>query len=398
MRNTFNILFYANRSKERDGQVPILCRITLNGTVSQFSCQMSVPIRLWDPKAGRLKGRGERSIKLNNNLDDIRSRIVDVYRELATQGCVNSAREIKNNLFRKKNCQITLLDGLDKQIQIISSMVGKDRSISTYYKYKIVRDHCADYMKHVLKRDDITFGELNEAFMRGFCLYLRDRVKLCRSSVWVYQMPIRKVVNAAYNDGIIPRNPFINFHISPDVKERGFLTEIQLRSMIAYHYPEGNKLAFTRDMFVFCCLTGLSFADLSELTSDEIMEFNGAKWIVSRRKKTHVPFQAKLLPTALEIIERYGNKEKGMPLFNVGKYATVNQRIKKIGKECGVSDNLCFHQARHTFATLALSMGMSMESLKSILGHTDIQTTQIYAKITSSKLDKDYSCMETFRP
>lgn len=398
MRNTFNILFYANRSKERDGHMPILCRITVKGTVAQFSCQMSVPVRLWNPKTGRLKGRSDMALKYNKTLDDIRSRVFEIYQALALRGGVNSASEIKVILLRKRDNETTLLSGLDREIRIISTMVGKDRSASTFNKYKIVRGHCADYLRGALGMRDILLEELDESFLRGFCMYLRDKLNLQRSSVWVYQMPIRKVVNSAYNDGIITRNPLNNFRVSPDVRERGFLTEAQLRHMIAYSYPDGSKLAFTRDLFVFCCMTGLSFADLSKLTMNEIVEFNGARWIVSKRKKTRVQFQAKLLPTAIEILDRHGRVEKGMPLFEVGKYATVNKRLKKIGKDCGVSDNLCFHQARHTFATLALSMGMSMESLKTILGHTDIQTTQIYAKITSAKLDKDYSCMASFRP
>lgn len=398
MRNTFNILFYANRSKERDGHMPILCRITVKGTVAQFSCQMSVPVRLWNPKTGRLKGRSDMALMYNKTLDDIRSRVFEIYQALALRGGVNSASEIKVILLRKRDNETTLLSGLDREIRIISTMVGKDRSASTLHKYQIARDHCAGYMRAVLGRDDIPIDELDESFIRGFCMYIRDRLNLSQSSAWVYQMPIRKVVNTAYNDGVIPRNPFTNFHISPDVKERGFLTEPQLHQLISLQYPEGGKLPLTRDLFVFCCFTGLSFVDLRKLTTEEIVEFNGSRWIVSRRKKTNVPFQAKLLPVALEIIERHGVEEKGRPLFDVGKYTTENKRLKKIGKDSGVSENLCFHQARHTFATLALSKGMSMESLRSILGHTDIQTTQIYAKITSSKLEKDYSCLAAFRP
>lgn len=396
MRNTFNILFYANRSKEKEGQMPVLCRITVNGTVAQFSCKMSVPSLTWDPKTGRMTGRSHQAVDCNLILDGIRARIVDVYHELSMKGGVTSAWQVREYYLGKKGSEISLLDGIDKQIEAVSSRVGRDRASSTYFKYKIVRGHCVDYMKDVLGRSDIPLAEIDESFMRGFCNYLRDRLCLSQSSVWVYQMPLRTVVTAAFNDGLILKNPFVNYRVSPDMKERGFLTEGQLRRLIHHQFPEDSLKAFTRDLFVFCCFTGLSFADLRKLSRSDIVDINDSHWIVSRRQKTKVHFQAKLLPVALDIIKRHGKDEKDEPLFDVGKYTTVCKRLKVIGAECGVSDNLCFHQARHTFATLALSKGMSMESLRSILGHTDIRTTQIYAKITCARLDKDYSCLSTF--
>ena len=393
MRNTFSLLFYANGSKKKDGLVPILCRITVSGTIAQFSCKLKVPCELWSPSTGRVSGKSRTAQNANNILDGIRSRITSTYHELAVVGRVHSARQLRDLYFGRSSDKSTLLMALKKMDDILSDRVGKDRSRSTLNKYRAVKKHLIDYLHRGLGRKDIFLTELDEDFLRGFCVFLREYAGVSQSSVWVYQMPLRTIARAAFNEGIITKNPFSSFHVSPDVKERKFLTESQLDKLTRYPYPAGNKYGFVRDMFVFCCNTGLSFVDLKNLKPEDIVEINGTFWIIARRQKTKINFQAKLLPKALEILKEYGTHEDGRPVFNIGNYCTVNNRLKRVGIDCGVSNNLTFHVARHTFATIALSKGMSMESLKSILGHTDIHTTEIYAKITTKRLEKDYSLL-----
>ncbi len=391
MRTTFSILFYINRSKDNNGLVPVICRITVNGGIAQFSCKLKVPMNLWDPHAGRVIGKSTVANNANSILDGIRARIVTVYHQLASMGLTKSANKIKEMTIGREPGKVTLLELLDKQTEIIASRVGKDRSMATLSKYRIVRRHVGEFIAKTYHEKDFPVEDLNEAFIRKYCIYLREDVGVSQSSVWVYQMPLRTVVTAAFNDGIITRNPFHNFHVSPDVKKRDFLTEGQLKFLI--RFPLKGHLDFVRDIFLFCCFTGLSFIDFKNLKPADIVELNGSRWIISKRQKTKVPYQAKLLSIPEKILNKYSPAEDGKPVFDVGGYTTVNKRLKKIGILSGISDNLTFHMARHTFATLALSKGMSMESLRSILGHTDIHTTQIYAKITSQKLEHDYSCL-----
>ncbi len=391
MRTTFNILFYINRSKEKNGLVPVLCRITVNGSIAQFSCKLRVPVSIWDPHAGRVIGKSAVANNANSILDGIRARIVTSFHQLASLGLQRSASKLKAMTIGREPNKVTLLELLDKQTEIIASRVGKDRAMATLSKYRIVRRHVEEFIAKTYHEKDFPVEDLNEAFIRKYCIYLREDVGVSQSSVWVYQMPLRTVVTAAFNDGIITRNPFHNFHVSPDVKKRDFLTEGQLKFLI--RFPLKGHLDFVRDIILFCCFTGLSFIDLKNLKPADIVELNGSRWIISKRQKTKVPYQAKLLSIPEKILDKYSPAEDGKPIFDVGGYTTVNKRLKKIGILSGISDNLTFHMARHTFATLALSKGMSMESLRSILGHTDIHTTQIYAKITSLKLEHDYSCL-----
>ena len=122
---------------------------------------------------------------------------------------------------------------------------------------------------------------------------------------------------------------------------------------------------------------------------------NGAPWIVSKRQKTGVPFQIKLLDIPMQIIERYKSFRKDKHLFNIGNLDSINKRIKKVAVMCGIKKRVSFHVSRNSWAVLALEYGMPIESVSKILGHTNITTTQIYAKVTSSKLDHDISVFES---
>ena len=122
---------------------------------------------------------------------------------------------------------------------------------------------------------------------------------------------------------------------------------------------------------------------------------NGASWIVSKRQKTGVPFQIKLMDIPMQIIRRYETFRIDKRLFNIGSLDMVNRRIKKIAQRCGIEKTVSFHLSRHSFAVLALNYGMPIESVSKILGHTNITTTQIYAKVTNKKLENDISAFES---
>ena len=119
----------------------------------------------------------------------------------------------------------------------------------------------------------------------------------------------------------------------------------------------------------------------------------GSPWIVSKRQKTGVPFQIKLMDIPIQIIKRYEPYRISNHLFNIGSHDTINKRIKEVAKLCGIEKRTSFHLSRHTFAVLALNYGMPIESVSKILGHTNITTTQIYAKVTNTKLEHDISML-----
>lgn len=219
-------------------------------------------------------------------------------------------------------------------------------------------------------------------------------VGLAQSSIWIYSIPLKHIVTAAHYNGKIPRNPFAMYHVDPDHKEREFLTLDELTAMTEIKLEDPN-MAFARDLFIFGSWTGIAFIDIKNLTEDNISMVNGVPWIVSKRQKTGVPFQIKLLDIPMQIVERYKSFRNGNHLFNIGNLDSINKRIKKVAVMCGIKKRVSFHVSRHSWAVLALEYGMPIESVSKILGHTNITTTQIYAKVTSSKLDHDISVFES---
>lgn len=224
--------------------------------------------------------------------------------------------------------------------------------------------------------------------------FMKNVVGLAQSSIWIYSIPLKHIVTAAHYNGKIPRNPFALYHVDPDHKEREFLTLDELTAMTDIKLEDPN-MAFARDLFIFGCWTGISFIDIKNLTEDNISMVNSAPWIVSKRQKTGVPFQIKLMDIPMQIVERYKSFRKGNHLFNIGNLDGINKRIKKVAVMCGIKKRVSFHVSRHSWAVLALEYGMPIESVSKILGHTNITTTQIYAKVTSTKLDHDIAVFES---
>ena len=230
--------------------------------------------------------------------------------------------------------------------------------------------------------------ELTPDFIKEFAAYLTAERGLKNATIWLNCMWLKGVVMRAHYNGLIPRNPFAQFHISPNVKEREYLTEDEIKTIMTHEF-ENPTLTLVRDLFIFACFTALSFVDMKELTTDEIVEVNGKKWIIGKRHKTDVPFQVKLLDIPMQIIERYKNRSKDKSVFGKINYWTMCKQLKKVISECGIEKQISYHCARHTFGTLALTKGMPIESVSRVLGHTNIVTTQIYAKITTQKLNTD---------
>lgn len=341
---------------------------------------------LWDAKGNRAKGKSKEAQAVNFALDNIKAQIAKHYQRISDREAYVTAEMVRNAYQGIGTEYETLLRAFDKENGAFAKRVGKDRSVRTYHKYLTVRKYVADFIKVQYRRSDISMNELTEDFICDFCLYLRNEVGLAQSTVWIYSIPLKHIVTTAHYNGKIPRNPFAQYHVDPDFKEREYLTEEELRAFATVELDNPGQ-AQARDLFLFGALTGISFIDIKNLTTENIVEMNGSKWVVSRRQKTKVPFQIKLMDEALRIIEHHKPFRKDEHLFNIGSYDAVNRRIKKVAEMCGIGKRVSFHVSRHSFAVMALNYGMPIESVSKILGHTNITTTQIYAKVTSTKLD-----------
>ncbi len=387
-RSTFKVLFYVNGSKEKNGIVPILGRVTINGSVAQFSCKQTIPKALWDAKGNRAKGKSIEARDINHALDNIKAQIIKHYQRISDREAYVTAEMVRNAYQGIGSEYETLLGAFDKDNATFQKRVGTDRVKGTYMARVRARNHVAAFIKANYKRSDLSMLELTPDFIKEFAVFLSTDRGLQNGSIWTNCMWLKGVVMRAHFNGLIPRNPFAQFHISPNIKEREYLTEEELKTLMTHEFADA-KLSYIRDIFVFASFTALSFVDVKGLTTDDIVEVNGEKWILSKRHKTKVPFQVKLLDIPLQIIKRYEEFQTDKSVFPNLNYWSICKPLKKMIKECGITKDISFHCARHGFATLALSKGMPIESVSRVLGHTNIVTTQLYAKITTQKIDHD---------
>ena len=303
-RSTFKVLSYVNGSKERNGIVPIMGRVTINGTVAQFSCKQSVPKTLWDIKGNRAKGKSKEARDINLALDNIKAQIIKHYQRISDREAFVTAEMVRNAYQGIGSEYETLLGAFDRENEVFKKRVGKDRVMATYRSRVVARNHVAAFIKYFYRRTDMSMLELTPDFIKEFAAYLSTEAGLRNGTIWEKCMWLKCVVMRAHFNGLISRNPFAQFHISPNVKEREYLTEDELKALMTHEFGDA-KLSYIRDIFVFASFTALSFVDIKELTNDNIVEVNGEKWILSKRHKTKVPFQVKLLDIPLQIIERY---------------------------------------------------------------------------------------------
>jgi len=387
-RSTFKVLFYVNGSKEKNGIVPIMGRVTINGSVAQFSCKQTIPKALWDAKGNRAKGKSIEARDINHALDNIKAQIIKHYQRISDREAYVTAEMVRNAYQGIGSEYETLLGAFDKDNATFQKRVGTDRVKGTYMARVRARNHVAAFIKANYKRSDLSMLELTPDFIKEFAVFLSTDRGLQNGSIWTNCMWLKGVVMRAHFNGLIPRNPFAQFHISPNIKEREYLTEEELKTLMTHEFADA-KLSYIRDIFVFASFTALSFVDVKGLTTDDIVEVNGEKWILSKRHKTKVPFQVKLLDIPLQIIKRYEEFQTDKSVFPNLNYWSICKPLKKMIKECGITKDISFHTARHGFATLALSKGMPIESVSRVLGHTNIVTTQLYAKITTQKIDHD---------
>ena len=391
-RSTFSVLFYANKSKLKNGIVPIMGRVTINGTQSQFSCKQSIPLAMWDVNGNRAKGRSREALQLNRDLDYIKAQLIKHYQNLSDKEGFVTAEMVRNAYQGFGSEYETLLNAFDKDIASFKKRVGIDRVQSTLWAMQLSRKDVATFIQLHYRRSDMSMLELTPDFIKEFAAYLSTDRGLASGTIWQRCMWLKGVVMRAHYNGKIPRNPFAQFHISPNCKEREFLTEDELKLVMTHEFEDAD-LAFVRDIFVFICWTALAFVDVKNLTTDNIVDINGDKWIVSHRQKTNVPFQVKLMDVPLQIIERYKHLQEDKYVFGNLNYWSICKKLKKVISACRIEKQISLHCGRHSWATLALSKGMPIESVSRVLGHTNIVTTQIYARITSQKLNDDLTML-----
>ena len=390
MKSIFRVVFYLiSNYVNKEGKTSVMLRIYLNNErLSLGSTGISVKSSQWDKEKERIKGRTTEALNTNLQLDNIASGLQSIFRRIEMSDVVSLER-IKSEFLGKKEEIDTLMELFEKHNGDVAKQVGVSVGKATLQKYNVCKRHFLEFLEKQYKRSDLKLTELTYVVIREFDLYLRTEVGQNPNTATKTMKTFKTITLLGQKMGVLLHDPFMNhrFHIEP--VNRGFLTDEEIL-LIAHKQINIPRLELIRDIFIFSCFTGLAYIDVSNLTPDHIVTLGDKQWIMTQRQKTSVETNVLLLDIPKAIIAKYGGKTyRNGKLFPMLTNQKTNSYLKEIADICGIKKNLTFHLARHTFATMSLSKGVPMESVSKMLGHTNIRTTQIYARITNKKIEHD---------
>ena len=391
IRNTFSILFFMHRSKtNKNDEHPIYCRLTVQGKSREFSTQIWACNDKWNPSKSKVSGTTESTKTANNTLSIIRLSLMNIRTKLLSEGKLITAENVVNMHLGKTEKKYTLIELHEYHNEHhVKKLIDKDYAHGTYERYKTSLDHIKKFIAYKYKVSDMVLTDMNFSFANDYEFYLKT-VRSCSHNTTIkYIKNLKTVIYFAIKRDWLTNNPLDRYKGKLERVDKEFLTEKELNTIEMKEF-DNERLNEVRDVFVFCCYTGLAYSDVAKLNNKNIViGIKGGKQINLKRTKTNVTANIPLLSKPLQLLQKYQNDE--FCIFNdkllpVKSNQKQNAYLKEIANICGCGKKLTTHTARHTFATLMLTKGASIESVSSMLGHTNIKTTQIYGKIVEEKV------------
>jgi site-specific recombinase XerD len=395
MKSTFKVLFYLKRTAIRkDGKMPIVTRVTVDGIIAQFNTKLEIQPNYWSVKTGKVIGHPSDSKQHNAQLEEIKASLHSIYHELQRKDNYVTAEKVKNEFLGISEHHETLLSLFQKHNEDVKKLIGVNKSAGTYQKYEVTRRHLQKFMQLKYQITDISLKEIKHLFVTDFEIYLLTTAACNTNTTAKFMQFFKRIILIARNNGLIATDPFANYKIRLISVDRGYLTQEDVEKILKKEFAI-KRLELVRDIFIFSCFTGLSYIDVKNLTNKEIRtSFDNNLWIMTKRQKTKVDSNILLLDVPKMIIEKYKGKSINDQVLPILSNQKMNAYLKEVGDLCEVDKELTFHLARHTFATtITLAKGVPIETVSKMLGHTNIKTTQIYARITDSKISNDMQAL-----
>jgi site-specific recombinase XerD len=399
MSTPMHLSFQLKKSKaDETGKAPIYARITINEVRTEFSIKRNVEPDRWLSNAGVVKGTTEESKSINAYLATVRLKLNEHYRLLMEANKPITVETVKNAYLGITEKGKTIIEVFKYHNSQVKELLDKDFSFGTYERYCTALSHTQEFIKLKYKVSDLEIKQINYEFITEFEYFLKTVRKCSHNTAIKYITNFKKIIRICIGNGWLERDPFTNYKITLREVERECLTEAELDVVAAKEFST-QRLEQVRDIFLFCCFTGLAYSDVKKLSKDHIiMGIDGEKWIKINRTKTDTRSSIPLLPIPTGIIAKYANNPKCKAenrLLPVLTNQKMNGYLKEIADLCGITKNITSHLARHTFATtVTLTNGVPLESVSKMLGHKSVRTTQHYAKIVDRKVSDDMQLLK----
>lgn len=393
-RKRFCVTYFLRKARtNKAGLTPILARITTNGISKEIYIQCSVPADKWNQSKERATGKDKLCQQVNSYLDDYRARILAIRQELVAKGYEGNCIQIKERLQHPTAHSMMFLAELEKYCTKRQAEVGIRITQLTANKYHRVLRYLKEYITTNYRKDDLLLSVIGYEFIDGFNTFLQTAHK-CKHNGAVNLLDcVKNFTRYCLRNEWIEKDPFRNYKLKEEHnKEKDHLAKDELEVLIRKPMPN-ERLDRIRDVFTFCCLTGLAFTDADNLRKEHITtDEQGVLWIHKPREKTAVMSRIPLLPYPMTLLKKYEQDAElriNGKLLPVPSNQKMNAYLKEIADICNIQKNLTTHVARHTFACLAVEYGMPIDVLAKILGHSNTNMTRHYAKFSERLIGKE---------
>ncbi len=363
---------HARKGYKEDGTALVQLRVTINRKTRYFSTGISVTKDQWHQQYHFTKVG--KKVEYNNQLRDMVAKL-DEYEYHCRQNNLSLSLDAVTKILKNQNygsftafCRSIVYDARLRS--------ETHRQLSSF----------VNLMQSFGKIEQ--FNQINIETIRDFDEWLFSK-NYNVNTIRKKHALLRRFINKAIDAGHINENPYTRFKLPRPVEvKRKYLGWEHLQSIIEKDMPN-QRLQVVKDMFLFSCFTGLAYADVRKLAPKDFYIHNGTMFIITSRSKTEEESAIPLMPQAAAIVQKYNNQDNNR-LLPIPSNQRMNSYLKEIQALCNIPIELTTHVARHTFATtVTLENGVPIETVSRMLGHADLSTTQIYARITRQKLADD---------
>ena len=388
MKTQLFVSFLARKAmSKKTGMVPIYCRVRYGDTTAQFSTKIDVPYINWDSKRTRVKGNSKKAMNLK--LETLRISIIEKYDALIKTNVIITAKTIIDYYKNDTLIMNSVINVFKQHNTNMKSLIGIEYSYGSYKNYKTTLKHLIKYINTKYNANDIFLNKINYDFIYNFSQFLLLHTECNHNGMMKHIQRFKKITNFCINNNYITNDPFAGFKISFKKSNRVYINKQELHTL--KNITLNDSLSKVRDIFLFACYTGLSYIDLYNLSLKNIRKgYDNLQWIYVKRHKTNIPSNIPILPPAFSILKKYKKQKNINRIFPMISNQKMNKALKEIAHLCNFNKKLTFHSARHTFATtVTLTNGVPIETVSKMLGHNNIKTTQLYARVIDSKISSD---------
>jgi len=396
LTNSISILFLAKKSP-RANLITLFCRVTYNKQRFVFSTGISIDPMNWSPKTQKIGAGDPLSESYNTELLLTKQKIYDSYLKLKFNDENFTLQDLKRKLqYKKATDDQFILDHYQNYLDEQKKLIGISIKEATWNKFYYTREAVQSFILFKYKTKEVRFDKLNLNFLEELDYYLKTVRNQRQVTINKEIQRFRAVIKLALARNLLDKDPFILYKPKRTIKEVVFLTKEELKRFIE-SAPTHKTQIMVRDLFIFCCYSGLPFGEMANLKKQNITKgFDNNTWVTIKREKTSKELVVPLFPEAEKIIEKYKHTTLSDKIFPTLSNQKFNSYLKDIAKLAKIDKRVTHHTARKTFAsTVLLYNDVPMEIVSELLGHSSIKITQdYYGKIIRKKVSQEYNKLQ----